>query len=211
MVATNVVHLGILDQAPDLGLLQVVKSVVVGSTQIRAHTPVVACNHHTAPTRRLRRLDAVLDTKTGLLDGILQDGGVLVVADTAEVYDAVVGQEVLGAAGGVLGSAASNELGIVVVEELLVERLVGVLGEDGVVGLQVVLGEELIAAEGLDVWKGRERGAVSKSLFYRAGESYPVVDQGSFRELTEERILQSQETVFLSSSHFVQLRCSISC
>lgn len=211
MVATNVVHLGILDQAPDLGLLQVIKSVVVGSTQIRAHAPVVACNHHTAPARRLRRLDAVLDTKTSLLDGILQDGGVLVVADTAEVYDAVVGQEVLGAAGGVLGSAASNELGIVVVEELLVERLVGVLGEDGVVGLQVVLGEELIAAEGLDVCKGRERGAVSKSLFHRAGESYSVVDQGSFRELTEERILQSQETEFFSSSHFVQLRWSISC
>lgn len=151
MIATNVVNLGILDQAPDLGLLQVIKPIVVGSTQIRAHAPVVARNHHTAPARRLRRLDAVLDTKAGLLDGILKDGGVLVVADTADVYDAVVGQEVLGAAGGVLGRAASNELGIVVVEELLVERLVGILGEDGVVGLQVVLGEELIAAKGLDV------------------------------------------------------------
>lgn len=151
VVATNVVHLSILDQAPDLGLLQVIKPIVVGSTQIRAHAPVVARNHHTTPTGGLRRLDAVLDAKTGLLDGILEDGGVLVVADTAEVYDAVVGQEVLGATGGVLGSAASNELGIVVVEELLVERLVGLLGEDGVVGLQVVLGEELIAAEGLDV------------------------------------------------------------
>lgn len=59
--------------------------------------------------------------------------------------------------------------------------------------------------------KSRERGAVSKSLFYRAAGSYPVVDQVSFRELTEERVLQSQETVFLCSSHFLQLRCSVSC
>lgn len=151
MVAANVVHLSILDQAPDLRLLQVIKAVVVGSTQIRAHAPVVARNHHTAPARRLRRLDTVFDTKASLLDGILEDRGVLVVADTAEVYDAVVGQQVLRATGGVLSRAASNELGIVVVEKLLVERLVGFLGEDGVVGLQVVLGEELIAAEGLDV------------------------------------------------------------
>lgn len=151
VVAANVVHLSILDQAPDLRLLQVIKAVVVGSTQIRAHAPVVARNHHTAPARRLRRLDTVFDTKASLLDGILEDRGVLVVADTAEVYDAVVGQQVLRATGGVLSRAASNELGIVVVEKLLVERLVGFLGEDGVVGLQVVLGEELIAAEGLDV------------------------------------------------------------
>lgn len=140
VVATNVVHIGVLYQAPNLGLLQVIEPVVVGSTKIRAHAPVVARNHHAAPSGGLRRLDTVLDAKAGLFDGILEDGGVLVVADTAQVYDAVVGQHVLGAAGSVLGSTASNELGIVVVEKLLVERLVGIFGQDGVVGLQVVLG-----------------------------------------------------------------------
>lgn len=151
MVATNVVHLSILDQAPDLGLLQVIESIVVRGTQIRAHAPVVARNHDATPPGGLRLLDAVLDTEAGLLDGVLEDGGVLVVADTTQVDDAVVGQQVLGAAGRVLGGATGDELGVVVVEQLLVQALVRVLSEDGIVGLQAVLGEELIAAEGLDV------------------------------------------------------------
>lgn len=156
VVATNVIHLSILHQAPDLGLLQVVESVVVGSTQIRAHASVVARNHHAAPPGGLRWLDTVLDAEAGLLDGILENRGVLVVANAAQVDNAVVGQQVLGTSGRVLGGTASNELGVVIVEKLLVERLVCLLSKDGIVGLQVVLCEEFIAAKGLDVW--RERG-----------------------------------------------------
>lgn len=155
MVATNVIHLSVLHQTPDLGLLQVIKSVVVGGTQIGAHAPVVARNHHTTPSGGLRRLNAVLDTEASLLHGILEDGGVLVVADAAQVDNAVVGQHVLGTSGCVLGGAAGDELGVVVVEQLLVEGLVGLLSKDSIVGLQVVLGEELITAECLDVWEGR--------------------------------------------------------
>lgn len=162
MVTTNVEHLSVLHQAPNLGLLQVVQPVVVGSAQIGAHAAVVASNDHTTSASRLRGLDAVLDTQTGLLDGVAQDGGVLVVADTAQVDDAVVREQVLGAAGRVLGRAAGDQLRIVVVEQLLVQGLVRVLGEDGIVGLQVVFGEELVGAEGLDVWeRGRGRCTVS--------------------------------------------------
>lgn len=165
VVTANVVDIGILNQAPDLGLLEVVQIVVVRGAQIRAHAPVVAGDDHAATAGRLRRLDAVLDAQAGLLDGVLEDGGVLVVANAAQVHDAVVGQQVLGAAGGVLGGAAGDQLRLVVVQEVLVEALVLVLGQDGVVGLEAVLGEQVIVANGLDVWYGG-RLVASFTLFY---------------------------------------------
>lgn len=114
MVAANVVDVGVLDQAPDLGLLEVVEAVVVGGAEVGAHAAVVAGDDDAAAAGGLGRLDAVLDAQAGLLDGVLEDGGVLVVADAAEVDDAIVGQQVLGAAGRVLGGAAGDELGLVV-------------------------------------------------------------------------------------------------
>lgn len=151
MVTADIVDLGALDETPDLGLLQVVQAVVVSGAQVGAETPVVAGDDDAAAAGGLGGLDTVLDAEAGLLDGVLEDGGVLVVADAAEVDDAVVGQDVLGAAGGVLGGAAGDELGLEVVQQVLVDGLVLVLGQDGVVGLEAVLGEELIVAVGLDV------------------------------------------------------------
>lgn len=151
MVAANVVDIGILNQAPDLGFLQVVQAVVVRSAQIGAHAAVMARDDHPAPAGRLGRLDAVLDAQTSLLDSILENGSVLVVANTAQVHDAVVGQQVLRTTGCVLGGTAGNQLGLVVVEEFLVETLVLFLGQNGIVGLQAVLGEKVIVANGLDI------------------------------------------------------------
>lgn len=151
MIAADVVDVGALDEAPDLGLLEMVQAVVVGGAQVGAETPVVAGDDDAAAAGGLGGLDAVLDAEAGLLDGVLEDGGVLVVADAAQVDDAVVRQDVLGAAGGVLSSAAGDELGLEVVQQVLVDALVLVLGQDGVVGLEAVLGEELIVAVGLDV------------------------------------------------------------
>lgn len=151
MITADIVDLGALDEAPDLGLLEVVQIVVVRGAQVGAETPVVAGDDDAAAAGGLGGLDAVLDAEAGLLDGILEDGGVLVVADAAQVDDAVVGQDVLGAAGGVLSGAAGDELGLEVVQQVLVDGLVLVLGQDGVVGLEAVLGEELIVAVGLDV------------------------------------------------------------
>lgn len=151
MVTTDVVHLSILDQAPDLRLLQVVQAVVVGSGQVGAHAPVVAGDNDAAAAGGLGWLYAVLDAEAGLLDGILEDGGILVVADSSQVDDAVVGEYVLGTTGGVLGGAAGDQLGLEVVQQVLVDALVLLLGEDGVVRLETVLGQELIVAVGLDV------------------------------------------------------------
>ena len=151
MVASDVVDLGVLHEGPDLGLLQVVEVIVVGGAEVGAERAVVAGDDDAAAARGVLVVDAVLDAEAGGLDGVAQDGGVLVVADAAEVDDAVGGQEVLGAAGRVLGGAAGDELGVVVVEEVLVDaELVG-FGEDGVVCLEGVLVEQGLVADGLDV------------------------------------------------------------
>lgn len=151
VVASNVVDLGVLDESPVLGLLQVVQVVVVGSAEVSAETAVVAGDDNAASAGGLLLVDAVLDTQAGGLDGIVQGGGVLVVADAAEVDDAVGGQDILGATGGVLGSTAGDELGVEVVEEVLVEAEVLLLGEDGVVGLEVVLLQQGLVTDSLDV------------------------------------------------------------
>lgn len=152
MVTTDVDHLGALSQRPDLGLLQVLQVVVVRGAQEGAERPVVAGDDNTALARADLLVNAVLDPQADGTDGVLEDGGILVVADTADVDDAVGGQDVLGATGGVLGGTTGDQLGLVVGEKVLVDGEVRVLGEDGVVGLEVVLGQEGVVTGGLDVW-----------------------------------------------------------
>ena len=83
VIATDVVHVGILDESPDLGLLKVAKVVAVGGAELGAHAAVRAGDDDAATTRLLLGVDTVLDTEANLLNGIVQDGSVLVVADTA--------------------------------------------------------------------------------------------------------------------------------
>ena len=91
MVTADIVSLGLLDQSPDLGLLEVVEVVVVGGAELGAHAPVVAGDDDATGAGGDLGVDAVLDTEAGLLDGVVQDGGVLVVADTADECNAVGG------------------------------------------------------------------------------------------------------------------------
>lgn len=156
MEATNVEDIGVLGQSPNLGLLQVLDVVVVGGTEVGAQGAVVAGDDGAAATGGLLGVDAVLDAEAGGLDGVVQGGGVLVVADAAEVDDAVGGQDVLCAAGAVLRGTAGNQLGLVVVEEVLVERLVLLIGEDGIVGLELILVEELLVTDSLDVCRKKK-------------------------------------------------------
>ena len=95
MVATDVVHLGLLDERPDVGLLQVLKLVLVGSSKVGTHAAVVAGDHNTTLASRLLVIDTVLGVDTGLLTGLLEDVGVLVLTNTANVGDRVGGQHVL--------------------------------------------------------------------------------------------------------------------
>lgn len=87
MVTADVDGLGVLNQAPDLRSLQVLNLVLVGSGEVGAHAAVVAGDDDTATSSWVVSIDAVLDTETGLLVGLLQSSGVLVVTDTANVDD----------------------------------------------------------------------------------------------------------------------------
>jgi hypothetical protein len=152
VVPADVVSLSVLDERPDVGTLQVLEVVVVGSAQLSAHAAVVAGDDNAATAGSDLGVDAVLNAQASLLAGLAENGGILVVTSTADVDDAVGGEHVLGTAGGVLGGAAGDQLGIVVVEEVLVDVLVlGLAGQDGIVGLKTVLLEQGLVAKGLDV------------------------------------------------------------
>lgn len=92
MVATDVVDLSGLNEAPDLGLLQVLDLVVVGSSQVGAHAAVVTGDDDAAAAGGLLLIVAVLDAEADLLDSVLQGLGVLVLADAANV-DGGAGRE----------------------------------------------------------------------------------------------------------------------
>lgn len=159
MVAADVVELGVLNEVPDPGALQMIEVVVVRGRQIRAQRAVVAGNNHTAAARGVRRVDAVLDAQADLLDGVAQDVRVLVVADAAEVHDFLVAQNVRGAARRVLRRAARDQLRVVVVQQLVVQGNVLRRRQDRVVRLQVVLLEEVLGADRLDVCSSATEGA----------------------------------------------------
>lgn len=149
--ATDIVEIGILDELPDLGLLQMVEAIAVGSTKVGNETTVVASDDRTTTTSLVLSVDTILNAQASLFDGVMQDGSVLVVADAAEVDDAVGRQEVLGATGAVLSGTASNQRGVVVVEQILEDGNVLLFGEDGVVGLEVVLVQQSLVADSLDI------------------------------------------------------------
>jgi hypothetical protein len=92
------------------------------------------CDYDTASSSLLLLVNTVFDSQTSGLDSVVQDGGIFVVSYTSKVDSRIGGKEVLGAASGVLGSSAGDELCGVVVEKVLVDSEVLFLSEDGVVG-----------------------------------------------------------------------------
>lgn len=115
METTNVVDLGVLNELPDLRLLQVINIIMVGSTKVGAETSVVAGDDGTTSAGLLLGVDSVLDSEASLLDSIVENGRVLVVTGTTKVDNAVGRKDVLGTSSTVLSSTTGNELGVVVV------------------------------------------------------------------------------------------------
>lgn len=95
MVSTDIVDLSLLDKSPDMGLLEVVKLVFVGSSKVGNHATVVAGNNNATFSSRLDLVDAVFSVDTSLFAGFCEDVGVLVFADAANVGDGVFGEDVL--------------------------------------------------------------------------------------------------------------------
>lgn len=78
-----------------MGLLQVLDLVLIGGSKVGAHAAVVASNDNTTLASGLGIINAVLGVHTGLLAGLFEDVGVLVLANTANVGDRVLGKHVL--------------------------------------------------------------------------------------------------------------------
>lgn len=151
MVSTNVEELSPLDVLPYLWLLQVVDIVQVGGGKIGAERAVMAGDDDTAAAGGSLLVVAVKGLYTGLLVDILKRLAVLVLANAADVDGRVFGEDVLGTASRVLGSSTGNEHGVVVLDQVLVEAEVLLLGEDGVVCLEAILFKQLLVAAGVAV------------------------------------------------------------
>jgi hypothetical protein len=96
MVATDIVELCLLNQRPDLRLLQVLDLVLVGSSEVGAHAAVVASDDNTTLTGGLGLINTVLGVDTGLLASLLEDLAVLVLTDTTDVHNGLLREHVLG-------------------------------------------------------------------------------------------------------------------
>lgn len=162
VVATDVVDLGLLDQRPDLGLLEVLNLVLVGSSKVGAHAAVVASDDNTTLTGGLSLIDTVLGVDTGLLASLLEDVTVLVLTDTTDVDNGLLREHVLitlsipilsileikrafntylSTTSGVLGGTTGDQLGVAG-NQVLVDTHVLVLSEDSIIGLQTILLQE---------------------------------------------------------------------
>lgn len=94
-VSADIVNLSLLNESPDMGLLEVVKLVLVGSSKVGDHTTVVASDNNTAFSGGLDLIDAVFGVDTGLFASFFKDVGVLVFADAADVGNGVFGEDIL--------------------------------------------------------------------------------------------------------------------
>ena len=95
MVASDEVDLSLLDERPDLWLLQVVKLVLVGSGQMRDHGPVVTGDDDTTTASGLSIVDTVFRMDTSLVASLLENIGVLVTTNASDVHDGLRGEDVL--------------------------------------------------------------------------------------------------------------------
>ena len=95
MIATNVEELGVLDQLPDLGLLQVLNLVLVGGGKVGAQGAVVAGDDNTAATSGGLLIITVGSLDTGMGTDVLKLLAVLVAANAANVDGGIGGEDVL--------------------------------------------------------------------------------------------------------------------
>ena len=142
MISTHKVHRAPPHHLPILRALQMLDLVMIRRRQIRAQTAIVARNHHTAASRGMLRVVQIPRREAGLLVALVEDLGILVFADGAEEDDAIVGQHVLCTAGGVLGGAAGEELGVAVLDQFFEDAQVLFVGKNCVVGAEAVLLEQ---------------------------------------------------------------------
>lgn len=95
VVTTNVVELGLLNERPDVRLLEMLDFVLVSGSKMSAHAAVVAGDDDTALASGLDIVDAVFRVDTSLLAGLGEDISILVATDAADVKSRVFRKNVL--------------------------------------------------------------------------------------------------------------------
>ena len=87
-----------------------------------------------------------------LLSALLsQNLRILIVTYTAYVPYTICGKHVLGSSSGVLSSTAGDELGLPVVDQVLIDAHLVLFGEESVIEFEAVLFEHSVVAHALDV------------------------------------------------------------
>ncbi len=87
MVPADVVHLGLLDEFPDLGRLQVGEFVLVCSVKGGDHAAVVAGDDYTAAAGGVGGVYEVFGAESGGGAGGAENFGVFILADAANEED----------------------------------------------------------------------------------------------------------------------------
>lgn len=211
VVTTDVEDLGTLDVLPHFRLLQMVDIVEVGGSKVGAKGAVVAGDDNTTAASGCLLVIAVHCLDTSLLVDVLKRLAVLVLANAANVHGGVLGEDVLGPAGGVLGSSTSNEHGIVVLDQVFEETKVLLLGENSIVGLEAVLLEELLVS-GCIVSADRSfHVAMLQKARPLPGQEQPLQENVPDTLNVKERVLQSKKfKVSLGHCEFVSSLSSLS-
>jgi hypothetical protein len=76
-------------------LLQMLKLVLIGGSEVRDHAAVVASNDHTALSSGLDIINTIFGVHAGLLASLLQEVGIFVLTDAANVGYRVIWEDVL--------------------------------------------------------------------------------------------------------------------
>ena len=95
MVTADIIHLGLLNEFPDLGGLQVGEFVLVCGVQGGDHAAVVAGDDDAAAAGGVGGVYEVLGPEPGGGAGGAEGFGIFVLADAADIEDGIGGKDVL--------------------------------------------------------------------------------------------------------------------
>jgi hypothetical protein len=113
--------------------------VFVGSSQVGNQASVMASDYNSASTGRLDIIHMVFCMKPFLLTGLLENIGILIAANAADIKNRVGRKHILSPTGGILCSSSWNQFGVVVLDEVFIETHVLLFSKDRIVVLNTIL------------------------------------------------------------------------
>lgn len=95
MVTTNIVELSLLNEGPNMRLLEVFNLVLICSSKVGTHAAVVASDDDTALASGLDIVDTVFCVDTSLLTSLFKDICILIAANATNVENGIFREDVL--------------------------------------------------------------------------------------------------------------------